>query len=229
MLKWRPGGWYESRVAWWWATALAALCLSAAAKHQRGCSQRHAGTRGPGGCPPARFCLAEPFSSHRPGLGVPAPLSLSHVLALLTSGYHPFQPGLTMAPTARFWVIQKHIPQAHPRWFSAVWARRMRAGSAHKLQSHTVASTGSLLGCLFPPGARSSPGWQFWSLWSPSWLLSSLSCSKLFSGAGQLLNLPSGRFPRLRSMGLDLGGGWARTRPPPFLGSFLTGEVPKEP
>ena len=80
-------------------------------------------------------------------------------------------------------------------------------GLLRNYRATPVPSTGSVLGCLFLPGARSSPGWQFWSLWSPSWLLSSLSCSKLFSGAGQLLNFPSGRFPGRQSMGLDLGGG----------------------
>ena len=66
----------------------------------------------------------------------------------------PFQPGLTMALTARFWVIRKHIPQAHPGWFSAVWARRMRAGSAQKLQSHTCCIHGVSARLPFPAGGK---------------------------------------------------------------------------
>lgn len=40
---------------------------------------------------------------------------------------------------------------------------------------------------------------------------------------------PLWEVPQTPVYGTGSGGGWARTQPPPFLGSFLTGEVPKEP
>lgn len=88
------------------------------------------------------------------------------------------------------------IPHAHTGGFSSAWSLICNEGwVCSETTAMRVPSMGSLPGQLFWLRTSSSPGRQFWSLWSPSQLLSSLSCLKLFSGAGQLLGLPSGKFP----------------------------------
>ena len=107
----------------------------------------------------------------------------------------------------------------------------MRAGSAQKLQSHTCCIHGVSARLPFPAGGKDLT-WLAVLVTLVTFLapLFTLLLETLLWGrpAAQ----PSGRFPRLRSMGLDQaggGGGGPRTQPPPLLGSFLTGEVPKEP